>query len=127
MLVTYCTTNTNTVHRFSRFSRSPPFKIHRRRVQYGYGLVADPADVISDDDLKVVIEELKQHQPYCGVTLVWGSLRAKGVKVTRERVRSMLRIVDPLGRALRCIPGSIRRQPYSVPGPNSLWHIGMLK
>ena len=56
--------------------------------------------------------------------MVCGSLRAKGVKVTRERVRNILRSTDPLGSVRRWPLGLIRRQPYSVAGPNSLWHIG---
>ncbi len=99
--------------------------LSRRRVEYG--LVHDPRDVISDEDLKDTIQHLRQFQPYCGVSMLWGNLRARGIKVTRERVRCMLRSIDPLGRVLRCFPGTIRRQPYSVPGPNSLWHIGKLK
>ena len=70
------------------------------------------------------MKRLHQNQPFSGVSMMWGSLRAEGVKVTRVRVRQMLRSIDPLGRILRSIPGSVRRQPYSVPGPNSLWHIG---
>ena len=98
------------------------FPPKRRRLEYG--LLHDPSDTISDENLKDTIQQLRQLQPYCGVSLVWGNLRARGIKVTRERVRHMLRIVDPIGRVLRCFPGTIRRQPYSVPGPNSLWHIG---
>ena len=56
--------------------------------------------------------------------MLWGNLRARGFKVTRERVRNMLRSIDPLGRISRCFPSTIRRQPHSVPGPNSLWDIG---
>ena len=85
----------------------------------------DPSDVINDEDLKGTIQELQQLQPYCGVSMVWGNPRARGIKVTRERVRCMLRSMDSLGRVMRCFPGSVRRQPYSVPGPNSLWHIGI--
>ena len=43
-------------------------------------------------------------------------------RVTRARVRDALRSVDPINTALRWQGG---RRPYSVPGPNSLWHIGM--
>lgn len=86
--------------------------------------MVDPTNVINDDDLKSAIQEIRKNQPYSGVSMVCGSLRAMGLKVTRERVRHMLRSIDPLGRVLRCFPGSIRRRPYSVPGPNSLWHIG---
>ncbi len=56
--------------------------------------------------------------------MMYGSLRSRGVKVTRERVRSVLRSVDPLGSALRWPAGVTKRRPYSVAGPNSLWHIG---
>lgn len=70
------------------------------------------------------MQQFRQLQPYCGVSMVWGNLRARGIKVTRERIRNMLRMIDPLGSILRCFPGTIRRQPYTVPGPNSLWHIG---
>ena len=86
-----------------------------------YGLIRDPSTDISNDDLKDVVKDLRQHQPFCGVSMVWGNLRSK---VTRERVRNTLRQIDPIGRMLRFLPGSIRRQPYSVPGPNSLWHMG---
>ena len=53
--------------------------------------------------------------------LLWSEhdLGAKGVKVTRDR--------DPIGVALRWPAGATRRQPYSVAGPNSLWHIGKLE
>ena len=97
---------------------------YRRRLEYG--LVHDPSNIISDNDLKSAIQELREYQPFCGVSMVCGNLRARRIKVTRERERCMLRSVDPLGRVLRCFPGSVRRQPYSVPGPNSLWHIGIL-
>ena len=89
-----------------------------------YGLLHDPTTVISDDDLKDCVRDIQQYQPFGGVSMVWGNLRSWGIKVTRERVRSTLCSVDPLGSMLRSLPGSIRRQPYSVPGPNSLWHIG---
>ena len=99
---------------------------YRRRLEFG--LVRDPDNVIADTDLRDTIKQLRELQPYCGVSMdmVWGNLRARGIKVTRERVRKVLREVDPLGRAPRCFPSPVRRQPYSVPGPNSLWHIGML-
>jgi hypothetical protein len=43
--------------------------------------------------------------------------------VSRDRVRQVLRSIDPLAAATRWPPSIIRRKPYSVPGPNSLWHI----
>ena len=84
-----------------------------------FGLVNDPNSAISDEDLKETVKQFRELQPYCGVSMLWGNLRARGFKVTRERVRNMLRSIDPLGRISRCFPSTIRRQPYSVPGPNS--------
>ena len=49
-----------------------------------------------------------------------------GFNVTRERIRQAVRENDPIHTALRWRGELVRRQPYSVPGPNSLWHIGML-
>ena len=44
--------------------------------------------------------------------------------VTRSRLRQAIHDVDPINTALRW-GGTVRsRRPYSVPGPNSLWHIG---
>ena len=57
--------------------------------------------------------------------MMWGSLRARGVKVTRECVCQALRSIDPINVALRWPAGATRRRPYSVAGPNSLWHIGI--
>ena len=95
---------------------------HRRRVEYG--LLQDPENEISDDDLISHVQQIRQDCPYSGVQMICGSLRANGVKVTRERVRSTLKSIDPLGGLRRFPAGLVRRHPYSVAGPNSLWHIG---
>ena len=51
-------------------------------------------------------------------------LGSLGFKVTRARVREAMRASDPINTALRWREIT-PRQPYSVPGPNSLWHIGI--
>ena len=56
--------------------------------------------------------------------MVIGRLRSMGFKVTRSRVRTSIRATDPIQIALRWNSQLAHRQPYSVPGPNSLWHIG---
>ena len=48
----------------------------------------------------------------------------KGIKVTRGRVRNTLKSIDPLDGLRKFPAGLVRRRPYSVAGPNSLWHIG---
>ena len=62
--------------------------------------------------------------PNIGVTMITGRILASGHHVRRERIRQVIRRVDPLSTALRAPSG---RRPYSVPGPNCLWHIGKLK
>ena len=97
--------------------------LSRRRLDYG--LTTDPNTEVSDQELTSIIMLIRQDSPYSGVSMVCGSLRARGIKVTRERVRSTLRSIDPLSVALRWPGGATKRRPYSVAGPNSLWHIGM--
>lgn len=97
--------------------------IYRRRMEYG---IASPRNSLSDDELKVVLQQVNAEQPALGETMLWGRLKSMGFHVTRSRLRFAIREVDPLQRALRWSAQLARRQPYSVPGPNSLWHIGEL-
>ena len=94
----------------------------RRRVEYG--LLEDPNDELSDEELISVIAEMKQNMPYCGLQMIFGGLRDKGIKVSRDRVREALSSLDPLHKSTFW-PSPTTRRPYSVAGPNSLWHIGM--
>lgn len=98
--------------------------IYRRRVQYG--MIGDDASrTISDSDLQQLVQHTTANHPFVGQSFIWGVIRSRGFKVTRERVRQMFRRCDPLGSALRWGSTLSPRQPYSVPGPNCLWHIGM--
>ena len=51
-----------------------------------------------------------------------GALRAGGFRIQRWRVRNCLRRQDLLGTALRWTT-PVYHKKYSVPTPNSLWHI----
>jgi len=55
---------------------------------------------------------------------MYGSLRSREIQVTRERIRNSLKPIGPLGSALMSRAGLTHRRTYSVPYPNSLWHIG---
>ena len=79
---------------------------------------------ITDAELMTVIEQILRDLPTLGETMVWGHLKSMGFRVTRERVRHAIRETDPLHTALRWRGDLTGRRPYSVPGPNSLWHIG---
>ena len=89
--------------------------------------MVDPAinSQLTDEELHDMIREFQQDNPDVGVSMAIGLLRARGHRVTRARVRDALRLNDPLSRALRW-PGITRRRVYSVAGPNSLWHIGIV-
>ena len=100
------------------------FVLVRRRVEYE--LMNDPHSYIGEANLRSLIQDIRRDTPFAGISLLYGSLRSRGIKVTREQIRSSLRSVDPLGAALRAPADLTARRPYSacVPGPNSLWHIG---
>ena len=98
--------------------------IYRRRQEFG--LLGDPQNTLSDGELRTAIRELRRELPELGESMVWGRLRSMGFTVTRQRVRNAIHADDPLQTALRWRGRLTVRRPYSVPGPNSLWHIGGL-
>lgn len=89
-----------------------------------FGLIDEPSNIPTDAELLSLISQIRLESPALGESLVAGRLRAQGYKVTRQRIRTTLRAIDPLSVALRWPGGLTRQHPYSVPGPNSLWHIG---
>lgn len=97
--------------------------IYRRRRDFGI-LQNDPRVEVTGEHLTAIIQQLRHDNPYCGETMMMGRLRAMDIIVTRERVRTVIRRVDPLNSALRWGGNTTSRRPYSVPGPNSLWHLG---
>jgi hypothetical protein len=95
--------------------------IFRRRADFG--MLEDPSADLSDEDLLAFVSDMRSTTHTVGESLVTGSLRSRGYRVSRERVRQALRSSDPLSSALRWPGGLTHRRPYSVAGPNSLWHI----
>ena len=87
------------------------------------GLVQDPNIRISDEELLSLVQQIRDDFLFSGITMMCGNIRSRGIIVTRDRVRRAIKMIDPLGGALRW-PSKVRRRPYSVAGPNSLWHIG---
>lgn len=78
---------------------------------------------LSDEALECVILDIKESMPEIGERMTMGALRSRGIIVPRHRVRQILHKVDPISTALRW-NSKTKRKPYSVPGPNSLWHLG---
>jgi len=95
--------------------------IYRRRQEYVLG---ERRDTLTDIELHSLLRDWRREMPELGQSMVIGWLHSMGFHVQRERVRVAIRAVDPLNTALRAPRPLTRGQPYSVPGPNSLWHIG---
>ena len=96
--------------------------IYHRRAEYD--LLADPVNVLSDNELKDLLRRIRREHPNIGQAMIMGLIRAQGYHVSRARVRDAIHQTDPLSTALRWHTITCRRQ-YRVPSPNSLWYIGL--
>ena len=96
--------------------------LYRRRREFG--LLTNNQRTITDDQLKHLLTEMRQQYPNFGETMAMGHIRSLGFHVKRAHLRNAIHQTDPIQTALRWRGQLTRRRPYSVPGPNSLWHIG---
>ena len=97
--------------------------LRRSRSIYGMTGNGDPSwTQISDNDLEKIVQEIQELTPNIGQARLLGPLRSRGLNIQRWRVRNCLHTLDPIGTALRWRLAIYRRK-YSVPTPNSLWHI----
>ena len=62
---------------------------------------SDPFIHINDDTLTAMVTELKSKYPDAGERLIQADVRSRGIKVSRERWRTVICDVDPLGTSLR--------------------------
>ena len=77
---------------------------------------------VSDAELDSIITTLVRNFPNSGITMMWGYLRSMSVHVPRRTVSESLHRVNPAAvRARQCT--TVARWAYTVPAPNSLWHI----
>ena len=79
---------------------------------------------LSDGQLKLEIAKINLNFPNLGNREVWSHLTNQNppIIVQRERCRRLLADIDPVGTAQRLAQATNRWQ-YSVPTPNTLWHI----
>lgn len=101
------------------------FGINRRtlyRHRQALGLQPLRYTVLSNHDLDRTVSHIQQNTPNAGEVYVLGSLRARGIRVQRWRVRQSLHRVDPIGRSLRR-RHAIHRRAYSVQAANHLWYV----
>ena len=96
--------------------------IFRRRQEFQ--ILDDATNIIDDVQLRLLLSDLRKSSPHLGEVMVMGHLRSLGYNVPRARVSSAIRATDPINTALQWQGTVTSRRPYSVPGPNSLWHIG---
>uniref|UniRef100_A0AAV2KLY9 Integrase catalytic domain-containing protein n=2 Tax=Knipowitschia caucasica TaxID=637954 RepID=A0AAV2KLY9_KNICA len=79
---------------------------------------------ISNDHLDATVRDILQYHPNTGYKMMTGHLRARGIHLQRCRIRDSMHRVDPQGIQVRSLQlRTVRRRKYSVPAPNSLWHI----
>ena len=95
--------------------------IQQRLREYNLSEMTKFAD-ISDDDLDTLTDKYVQRFPMAGVNSYQAFLQSRGLKVQRHRVRESMIRVDGEGVESRR-RRALTRRVYSVPMPNSLWHI----
>ena len=62
---------------------------------------SDPYIHINDDTLTAMVTEMKSKYLDAGERLIQTDIRSRGIKVVRERLRTAICDVDPLGTSLR--------------------------
>ena len=79
---------------------------------------------ISDEDLEQHMTHLNQQFPNAGADKMLSHLQTQNppIRVQWIRCRRILLRVDPVGTVMR-FAQAIQRRQYSVPTPNSLWHV----
>ena len=93
--------------------------LYRRRQEYD---IPNTYADMSDSELDSVLSDVLALTPNAGETYVMGSLRSRGIIVQRRRLQDRLKVLDPVGRAIRKHKSIIRRV-YNALGANHLWHI----
>ena len=95
--------------------------IRRRMSEYGLCVTA-LYSTITDQELDVLITQIKHTFPNSGYRLMQAHLCREGHRVTQIQVRESMCRVDPEGSSLRWA-AVIQRRKYSVASPLSLWHL----
>lgn len=91
---------------------------HRQRLS----IPSNEYSSLPDENLTLIIRQILENTPNAGESYVRGSLRSRGFRIQRWRVRQILQEIDPVGRCFRRRQ-AIRRRIYSVGGPNELWYV----
>ena len=63
-----------------------------------YGMLDDPSELLTDDQLQQKLRQMRQVYPQFGESM---DLRSLGFRVSRERLRNAVHVTDPINRVLR--------------------------
>ena len=96
--------------------------ISRRVRDYGLEDMRGFSQILNEELDHIVRSYMDQHGTTSGQTYITGHIRSLGYRVQRSRIRECLARLDPRNTALRW-GVTVSRRVYSVPWPNSLWHL----
>ena len=96
--------------------------VRRRVVEYGLEETTGFSALTNDELDTYVRQFMEQHGSMVGCSMLSGYLRSLGLRIQRDRLRASIARVDPSNVRIRWA-AVICRRSYSVPGPNSLWHL----
>ena len=86
------------------------------------GVSTDDRTYLSDAELDDVIRSIKHDHPNDGEVLIKGHLVRMKIRVPRQALRQSIHRIDHKNVVSRH-HAVLRRRIYSVPYPNSVWHI----
>ena len=97
--------------------------IERRMNEFGLQVSNCYSD-INNSDLESIVRNLTDEFTNIGYRRMSGLLLARGLRIQQERIREIMRRVDPRGTLLRALSlRAAHRRRYHVPGAQSLWHV----
>ena len=96
--------------------------IKRRVSELGLESLSRFSDVSEEELESKVRHFMQEHGRFDGLPMILGHLKSIGLRVQRDRICKCLARIDPSNFRVRWAV-TITRRVYSVPGPNSLWHI----
>ncbi|KAF3839049.1 hypothetical protein F7725_017766 [Dissostichus mawsoni] len=92
--------------------------VFRRMAEFGIS-VSGSYSTMSDQELDMLVSEIKAQMPQIGYRLVMGRLRSLGHRVQWSRMKAAMHRVDAAGILARCVV----RRTYSVRASLSLVHV----
>ncbi len=95
--------------------------VRRRMTEFDLSIRETYSSML-DVEVDAVVARVQQQFPTWGNRQMYGHFVSIGIRLPHQRIREAQRRVDPEGSILRQL-SSLRRRRYSVPGPQSLWHI----